>query len=73
MCWDTAAWRLGLKIANAQAGYGTGTGHLGYVPLVFTPDGNALVTLRGNSVAAWELPGGRPVIEREATQSRVVY
>ncbi len=72
-CWDTSAWRLGLKIANARVGYSTGTGQLGYVPLAFIPDGSGIVTLRGNSVAAWEIPGGRPVIERDATQSRVVY
>ena len=71
-CWETTAWRLGVKIANARAGYGTGTGPLGYVPLAFAPDGS-LVTLRDNSVAAWELPGGRPLFERAATQSRVVY
>ncbi len=72
-CWDTSIWRLGVKIVNAKAGYGTGTGPLGYVPLAFTPDGSGIVTLRGNSAAAWELPGGRPVAERAATQSRVVY
>ncbi len=72
-CWDTAAWRLGVKIANAKAGYGTGSGHLGYVPLAFIQDGSGLVTLRGNSVAAWTLPDGRQVIEHDATQSRAVY
>ena len=72
-CWDTAAWRLGLKIANAKAGYGTGTGSMGYVPLAFIPDGSGIVTLRGNGVAAWEIPGGRPVIEWDATQSRVIH
>ena len=71
-CWDTAAWHLGMKIANAKAGYGTGTGPMSYVPLVFTVDGT-IVTLRGNSVAAWELSGGRPVAERAGTQSRVIY
>ncbi len=72
-CWDTTAWRLGLKIANARAGYGTGTGRLDYVPLTFIQDGSGIVTVRGNSVAAWEMPGGRQLIERDATQSRVMY
>ena len=72
-CWDTTAWRLGLKIANARAGYGTGTGRLGYVPLAFIQDGSGIVTVRGNSVAAWELPGGRQVIEHDATQTLDVY
>ncbi len=72
-CWNTTAWRLDMKIANAKAGYGLGTGPLGYVPLAFIPDGSGIVTLRGNSAAAWEMPTGRPVIERDATQFRVVY
>ena len=72
-CWDTTAWRLGVKIANAGAGYGTGTSRPGAVLLTFIQDGSGIVTLRGNSVAAWEMPGGRQVIERDATQSRAVY
>lgn len=72
-CWDTATWRLGVRVANARAGYGTGTGLRGNVPLVFTPDGSGIVTLRGDSVAAWELPAGRPVAEHAATQTRAVY
>ena len=71
-CWDTATWRLGLRIPNARPGAGTVNGPQGNTPLVFAPDGG-IVTLRGDSVAAWELSAGRPVAERAATQARAVY
>ena len=70
-CWDTVTWRLGVRVANARAGYGTGTAPQGNAPLVFTPAG--AVTLRGNSAAACELPSGRLTVERTATQGRAVY
>ena len=70
-CWDTVTWRLGVRIVNARAGYGTSTGPQGNVPLVLMPDGG--VTLRGTSAAAWELPAGRLSVERTATQGRAVY
>ena len=72
-CWDTATWRLGVRIANARPGHGTGTGPQGNVPLAFAPDGGGVSSLRADSAAAWELPGGRVSAERAATQTRVVY
>ncbi len=71
-CWDTSTWRLGVRIPNARPGQGTGNGPQGNGPLVFAPDGG-IVTLRGDSAAAWELPAGRSVVERAATQARTVY
>lgn len=70
--WDTAAWRLGLKIPDVRAGDGTenGTSQPGPAPLVFTPDGTGVVTLRRNSVAAWELASGKLRAECKATQVR---